>query len=98
VPAHRSGVRLDFAVRMNTNAAVLVLRSPDGSPIPAGAHGVLKESSQSFTIGYDGRAYVHGLAPENTLSVETTQGRCEASFIYKARANEQVSIPITCRH
>jgi outer membrane usher protein FimD/PapC len=45
-----------------------------------------------------GRAYVHGLAPENTLSVEATQGRCEASFVYKARANEQVSIPITCRY
>jgi outer membrane usher protein len=98
VPAYRSGVRLDFAVRTNTNAAVLVLRSADGSPIPTGAHGVLRESSQSFIIGYDGRAYVHGLAPENTLLVETTQGRCEASFIYKARANEQVSIPITCRY
>lgn len=97
-PADRSGVRLDFTVRTNRNAAVLVLRAPDGTPIPAGAHGAIAGTSESFIVGYDGRAYVHGLAKENTVFIDTAQGRCEASFSYVARENAQVSIPVSCRY
>jgi outer membrane usher protein len=97
-PADRSGVRLDFSVRTNTNSAILVLRTLDGSPVPAGARGMVPGRSETFIVGYDGRAYLHGLSDENVVSVETARGRCEASFTYTPRANEQVSIPVTCRY
>ena len=48
---------------------MLILSRPDGKPIPAGAHGEV--DGKVFIVGYDGRAYVKGLAPENTVVVTT---------------------------
>jgi len=89
-------VRVDFRVRTNTNSAVLVLTDAHGRPLSAGLQGQL-EGGEAFIIGYDGRAWVKDLAPQNTLSVALEPGVCHASFPYSARANEQVIIPVTCR-
>ncbi|SDR53757.1 outer membrane usher protein [Rhizobiales bacterium GAS113] len=95
-PADRAGVRVDFGVRTKVEAAILVLSTADGKPVPAGSHGEI-EGKQEFVVGYDGRAYVKGLAPENSIVVTTERGTCRASFTYMARPNEQVVLPITCR-
>src|SRR5262249_42941067 len=95
-PADRSGVRLDFRVRTNTGAAILVLTGADGQPLPAGAQAKL-EGGESFLVGYDGRAWVKGLAAQNTVAVEMSGGECRGSFAYAARNNEQVVIPVRCQ-
>jgi outer membrane usher protein len=95
-PADRSGVRVNFAVRTNVSPAVLVLTGADGAPLPAGSRGKV-EGGEEFFVGYDGRAWVKGLAPENSISVALPDRECRASFAYAARPNEQVSIPVTCR-
>ena len=94
-PADRSGVRVDFTVRTNTSAAVLLLTTPDGRPVPAGSQGKI-EGGEAFFVGYDGRAWVKGLASRNALSVSLAERECHASFAYSARQNEQVVIPVVC--
>ncbi|MDX8528510.1 fimbria/pilus outer membrane usher protein [Mesorhizobium sp. MSK_1335] len=95
-PADRAGVRVDFRVRTNINAAVLVVSTPDGQPLAVGSQ-VEVNGNPDVLVGYDGRAYVTGLAGRNTLTATTAQGSCQASFSYRSRANEQVVIPVVCR-
>lgn len=95
-PADRAGVRADFRVRTNVGAAVLVLSGRDGQPLEVGSHGTVN-GKQDFVIGYDGRAYVKGLAQKNTIVAETAKGSCQASFGYTPKANAQLVIPVVCR-
>lgn len=95
-PADRAGVRVDFRVRTNVGAAVLVLSGPDGQPLEVGSHGTIN-GKQDFVIGYDGRAYVKGLAQKNTVVAESAKGACQASFGYTPKASQQVVIPVVCR-
>src|SRR5262249_18424338 len=90
-PADRSGVGVTLAVRTDASPAVLVLTGADGAPIPAGSQGKL-EGGEDFFVGYDGRAFVKGLAAQNSISVALANGECRASFAYAARPNEQVTI------
>jgi outer membrane usher protein len=95
-PADRAGVKVDFQVSTKVDAAVLVLSSADGQPVAVGSLGMI-DGKQDFVVGYDGRAYVKGLAAQNALVVTTGQGSCRASFAYTPKANAQVVIPVTCR-
>jgi outer membrane usher protein len=96
-PADRSGVRVNFAVRTNIRPAILVLMGPDGTPLPIGSRGT-SEGGENFVVGYDGRAYVKNLNPENTVIVTLADSECRASFSYSPRPNEQTIIcPVTCR-
>ncbi|TGQ71160.1 fimbrial biogenesis outer membrane usher protein [Mesorhizobium sp. M00.F.Ca.ET.186.01.1.1] len=95
-PADRAGVRVNFQVRTNIDAAVLVLSDPDGQPLEVGSHATVN-GKQGFVIGYDGRAYVKGLAQRNTVVAQTAKGSCQASFGYTPKANQQVVVPVVCR-
>lgn len=96
-PADRSGVRVNFAVRTNIRPAIVVLRKPNGMPLPVGSRGQV-EGGESFVVGYDGQAYIKGLGPENTVTITSADGQCSASFPYTASPNEQVMIsPVICR-
>jgi outer membrane usher protein len=96
VPANRAGVRIDFGVNTSVDGAILVLSTPDGKSVPAGAHGEI-EGKGGFVVGYDGRAYVKGLESRNTVVIETDKGACRASFKYAATPNQQQAIPVTCQ-
>jgi outer membrane usher protein len=97
VPANRSGVRVDMAVRTDTSSAIVVLSRPDGRPVPAGSRGEVL-GGDSFVVGYDGRAFVKNLKAENQVTVELEDGRCHAAFNYAARDHQQVVIsPVVCR-
>jgi len=96
-PGDRAGVRLDFAVHTDIKPAVVVFNGADGKPLPAGARGQL-EGGESFTVGYDGRAYIKNLAAENKVTVTMVDRECHASFNYEARPNEQVVVSgVTCQ-
>jgi len=100
-PADRSGVRVNFGVRTDTRAAILVLATPDGQPLAAGSQGRVEqtegEEGETFVVGYDGRACVKGLASRNTVAVALADRECRATFDYSSQPNEQVVIPVTCR-
>jgi outer membrane usher protein len=95
-PADRSGVRVNFAVRTDTKSAILVVTGPDGKPLPPGTSGKI-DGGEDFVIGYDGRAFVKGLAPQNTLTATLADRECRAVFDYSSRANEQQIISVRCR-
>src|SRR5271166_1355173 len=95
-PADRSGVRVNFGVKMNGSSAIVALTTPDGQPVPTGSQGQI-EGGEAFVVGYDGRAFVKGLASENTVSVALPGRECRATFAYSARPNEQVVIPAVCQ-
>ena len=95
-PADRAGVRMNFGVRSNVGSAILALTTPDGQPVPTGSEGQI-EGGEAFVVGYDGRAFVKGLAPSNSVSVTLAGRQCRATFEYSARPSEQVVIPIVCR-
>jgi outer membrane usher protein len=97
VPADRSGVLLNFAVQTNIRPAVVVFKTPNGEPLATGSRGQV-EGGESFTVGYDGRAYIKNLTATNTVTIVTVDRECHASFPYEARPNEQVVIsPVICQ-
>jgi len=97
VPADRSGVLVNFGVKTDIQSAIVEFVGADGKPLAAGAQGQV-EGGESFVVGYDGKAFIEGLSPENTVKVSLATGECRASFPYSRRPNEQVVISsVTCR-
>lgn len=96
-PGDRTGVRLNFAVQANARPAVVVFQGADGRLLPVGASGQV-EAGESFTVGYDGRAYIKNLNPENKVTIAMVDRECRASFAYEPHPNEQVIISgVTCQ-
>ena len=82
-PAHRSGVKVDFAVTTNPASAIVELVTLDGAPMPVGLTAVLAGTGESFLIGYDGMVYALGLDARNEFSVRNLDGtECLANFDY----------------
>ncbi|MBC7739531.1 MAG: fimbrial biogenesis outer membrane usher protein [Candidatus Saccharibacteria bacterium] len=82
-PAHRSGVKVDFAISANPASAMVALVTPQGEPMPVGLTAVLTGTGEPFLIGYDGMVYALGLAAQNEMMVQTADGStCRAEFAY----------------
>jgi outer membrane usher protein len=97
VPADRAGVRVAMTVRQETRSAVVVFTTADGAPVAAGATGQAGDG-ESFTIGYDGRAFLKDLAPDNEARIALPAGECRARFAYAPSGDEQVVVgPVACR-
>lgn len=96
-PADGSGVVVDFGVR-SEQGAVVILVDRAGQFIPAGSPGRLETADTGFTVGYDGRAYIRHLGAHNSVLVTTATGSCRSSFAFAAAANQQVVIgPVACQ-
>jgi len=97
VPADRSGVKVDFTVKTDTHAALVVFQGADGKPLAAGAQGQI-EGGASFVVGYDGKAYIENLAAANKATITLINGECHATFAYEPRPDEQVVISgVACK-
>jgi outer membrane usher protein len=97
VPANHGGVYVDFGVKKDLRAAIVVLTRKDGAFLPPGSKGRLTGSEESFVVGYDGQAYVKHLADSNVLVAEDGEAECRASFHYSPAAGKRVTIgPIPC--
>ncbi len=97
VPADRSGVFADFGIRTGIASAIVILDGPDGQPLQAGLRGKTA-SGQNFTVGYDGRAFIEGLDPQNTVIVALASGECRAAFSYAPQDTGQTLIgPVVCQ-
>jgi outer membrane usher protein len=97
-PPNRSGILVPFGVNPDTRAAMVILTHKDGQFIRAGANAHLEDGGEAFVVGYDGRAYIKGLGPANTVVVSDSDTECRASFSYDPQRNSQVTIgPIVCQ-
>ena len=97
VPTNRSGVLADFGIKTNVRSAIVIFEGPAGQPLSAGLRGKTA-SGRSFVVGYDGRAFIEGLDPDNAVTVELPGGDCRAEFTYAPNGNGQVLIgPVVCK-
>lgn len=95
VPLDRSGVFVQFPVERVDSAVVVLLRA-DGTPVPPGATARLN-GGDSVIVGYDGQAYLRGVAVRNWLDVDWGDGRCRAQFDIDAGAGGYAQVgPLTC--
>ncbi|BDA85917.1 fimbrial biogenesis outer membrane usher protein [Aureimonas sp. SA4125] len=100
VPADRSGLVVAFDAAGKGSAALVSFRDEKGQALPLGASGRLGADGEAFTIGYDGQAYVDGLAATNDVLIDLPDGgNCVASFAYRSEDGAQVAIPdAVCRN
>ena len=98
-PADRSGILVNFRVKTNVQAAVVILKDKAGKDLQAGLTGRLDGTAGNFVVGYDGRAYVNGLSRTNRVVVDLGGGAsCSAGFDFEARPNSQVTLgPLVCQ-
>jgi outer membrane usher protein len=98
VPAERSGVVASFGIQLSLRSAEVIFIGADGSFIAPGSPGVLSGSGESFVVGYDGRAFIKNLAPQNTVTIDLETAPCSASFAFVEKADTLVTVgPVTCR-
>ena len=97
-PRARSGLVADFRVAAVARDAEVILKLPDGAPVPAGARVELEAGGPGGIVGYDGRTYLSGLAPRNRLTVRYGAGTCRADVEYAARKGEARPLigPLLC--
>ncbi|WP_319945974.1 fimbria/pilus outer membrane usher protein [Mesorhizobium sp. AR07] len=93
VPADRSGVVIRFGVSNKPKAALVSFIDKGGAPLEAGVSGRLENSLETFVVGYDGEAYIHGLERQNAIVIERADGStCAAQFAYDPAPGQQVQI------
>jgi outer membrane usher protein len=98
VPANHGGVYVDFGVKKDVRAAIVVLTRKDGKFLPPGSKGRLAGSEESFVVGYDGQAYVKHLAASNNLVADDGEAECRAAFPYSPAAGKRTTIgPVICQ-
>lgn len=96
IPYARSGVFVDFAVRRSRNALV-VLRQPDGEPVPVGARVTLSPGERQFVVGRRGEAYLMDLGDSNHLSVQWQGGECQLELPLDPKGPSEPRLgPLTC--
>lgn len=99
VPADRSGVLVDFALR-EVRAAVVTLTTPQGWALPLGSRVRLEGGGIAPQIvGYDGQVYLEHMTAHNRLVVITPEGNsCEAAFAWPQAVEGIPAIgPVPCR-
>jgi outer membrane usher protein len=76
-----------------------VFIGPDRKPLAVGAEGRLQGATEPFIVGYDGRAFVRGLAERNAVSIKLPTGpTCRAEFPYTPQPGQIVVInDVVCR-
>jgi outer membrane usher protein len=96
-PADRAGVVVEFPVKADVNAAIVILQRTDGSFPAAGAEVRRVGDGEAAVMGYDGRTFLTGLETDNSVLVADGTGQCRASFQYRPAPGSQVLIgPVPC--
>ncbi|MFY0635039.1 MAG: fimbrial biogenesis outer membrane usher protein [Vannielia sp.] len=102
VPSRRGGVLVDFALEGASGdpdaAALVILVSAAGNPLPPGSEAKLGGKGVGFPVGYEGLTYVDGLKGQNTLKVSLAGGgSCTARFPFTPTGELQPQIgPFPC--
>jgi outer membrane usher protein len=97
VPRDMAGVVVDFGVKADAQAALVILTDGAGAFLPEGSEVVLEGAPEPFLMGYDGQVYLTGLAARNTVTVKAGGNRCRASFDFAPATETQTAIgPLPC--
>ncbi len=97
VPADRAGVVVDFGVKPHSDSALVTFVDPAGRPLEVGSEVHLQGAAEPTLVGYDGQAFLEGLSASNTVRISTSSMTCEATFAFRPKPGEQVTIgPVTC--
>jgi outer membrane usher protein len=97
-PADRSGIVVNFGVKVGVPSAIVVLKDKAGAFIQAGSRATLDGASEPVVVGYDGRTYMTGLGPRNRITIATLAGECHAEFPYTPQKGVQQTIgPYVCQ-
>lgn len=96
-PPDRSGIVVPFALH-SVHAALLKLVDHGGHPLPLGSLARVKGEADR-PVGYDGEAYVTGLAAQNEIAVRLPDGsRCTVHVAYQPVKGDIPTIgPIPCQ-
>lgn len=97
VPAERSGAIAAFGIQKSLPSAEVIFTRPDGSFIDPGTRGVVQNTNQAFTIGYDGRAFVRNLSDQNTTTINLKEGPCQAKFAFVPDIRMPTIGPVVCQ-
>jgi outer membrane usher protein len=97
-PQDRSGVVVRFGVRVS-HGALLRMVDGAGAVIPVGSTAMLRTTKVLVPVGYDGEAYLEGLAAHNDVDVVLPNGKqCNVAFDFKAVAGTIPAIgPLKCQ-
>ena len=97
-PQDRTGVVVPFQIR-RIPSALLRLVDEDDQPIPVGSAARLRSTGAVVPVGYDGEAYVEGVAEHDELNIEEPDGkRCTAAFTHHTLPGEIPQLgPIRCQ-
>lgn len=91
VPRDKSGTLVDFAIRSETGAAIVVVTDGQGKPLAPGTAVTLNGGTGPLVVGFDGEVYMTGLAAENRFESSAHAASCHGSFGFKPGAD---SIPV----
>ncbi len=99
MPADRNGVVVSFGVASSPRAALVGFVDGAGKPLQAGLEGRLQADGSAFVVGYDGQAYIRGLAERNAATIDLAgEGSCRAEFAYVPQRGVQTVIGgVPCR-
>jgi outer membrane usher protein len=89
----RGGVVVDFAIQIETAAALVSFLDEFGVPVPVGSGGTLAGRDEAFVIGYDGETYLEQLDARNSVTiVKPDRSVCTAEFEFDANEPPPVRI------
>ncbi|MBO9428695.1 fimbria/pilus outer membrane usher protein [Sulfitobacter sp. R18_1] len=99
IPARGAGVLVDMrtsGTSASTGEALGVIHLKDGTPAPIGSE-ISVNGLEPVTVGYDGMAWMTGLAANNTFSLVGTEFECSGRFSFSPTDDIQQQIDhITC--
>jgi outer membrane usher protein len=97
VPPARSGVAFSVPVRRSRSASFRIVDAA-GVPLPAGSQMHVAGRTQSYPVGYDGRAFVSGLGTRTHIEADWPGGRCGVELQLDGQADELPDLgTLSCR-
>ncbi len=88
-PRDKSGVYVRFGEQKKSRSAIVIFKDASGKPLSVGSRGRIEGQSDSFLVGYDGRAYIRDLARTNVALLDLGDRDCRASFDYEPEDGRQ---------
>jgi outer membrane usher protein len=80
-PFSRSGVVVEFDVRVTTNILVRAV-TPDGVPLPQGAVAQVRHTGDEFPVGTNGKLYLQGIDRSSQVTIRWNGNTCDLDVPY----------------
>ncbi len=97
-PYSKSGVLVDFDVRVTTNALLRVV-TLDGMPVPEGAIATVRHTGDAVPVGMNGKLFLQGIDRSSEVAIRWNGTSCDLDLPYPsgegiiARLGDIVCVP-----